>query len=692
MSAIGPALAATAPALVHWRWVEHDEGIVELVIDVADAAVNTLGEAVLAELEQAIAWLEAHVPRGLIISSAKDSGFIAGANVREFLAVADADAARLLIEQVHRLFDRIEFAPFASVAMLRGFCLGGGLELALACRYRVAVDEAGTRIGFPEVMLGIHPGFGGSWRSIDTIGALRALPLMLTARNLSGEQALRAGLVDELVPARHRYRAARRLLRERPSPAHASRWQRLASHAVVRHLATPLLKRQVARRARPAHYPAPYALLDLWRDKGGQRNAMLAGEADSVASLVTGTVARNLTRLFLLQETLRESAGDASRDFAHVHVIGAGTMGGDIAAWCASRGLRVTLQDRDAEAVAGAMGRAARFFERRIRDPQRRRGSRDRLLPDPDGIGVADADVIIEAIVERLDAKQALFAQIEAQARPDALLATNTSSIALEDIAAALKEPARLVGLHFFNPVARMQLVEVIHGAGTDPQAHARAAAFACAIDKLPLAVRSAPGFLVNRTLIPYMLEAVVLAEEGVSLEVIDASARDFGFPLGPVELADMVGLDVCLAVGSTAQDKLGLALPALLREKVRRGHLGKKTDRGFYHYRKGARQRAWRERVLPARPDAEVTERLVLRYLNEAMACLDEQVVANADLADAGLVYGTGFAPFRGGPFRYIREQGVRQLRERLFEFQRRYGDRFRPADGWVGADDLPD
>jgi len=674
----------------HWQRREHDEGIVELRLDCAGARVNTLGSTVLEELEAILGELEQEPPAGLILSSGKDSGFIAGADVREFQSVAGATEAEAYVRRVHRIFDRLEQASFPSAALIKGFCLGGGLELALACHYRVVVDEPATRLGFPEVLLGIHPGFGGTWRAIATCGAPRALAMMLTGRNQRPAQARAAGLVDECVPERHAFAAARRLLLRRPPRRRPPRLQALAGHPLARALIAAFLKRQVAARARPDHYPAPQALIELWRREGGNRERMLAGEARSVAALVTGATAGNLTRLFLLQEDLKAAAGEADAGFDRMHVVGAGTMGGDIAAWCAYKGLRVTLQDRDEAAIGGALQRAERLFERRERDPARRRAMRDRLLADPEGLGVASAGVIVEAIVEDLGAKQALFQALERSAPAEAILATNTSSIALEAIGGALAAPGRLVGLHFFNPVARMQLVEVIHGRDTGADALARAAAFACAIDRLPLPVRSSPGFLVNRTLIPYMLEAVVLAEEGWPLAVIDASAREFGMPMGPVEVADSVGLDVCLAVAETARAAFGATVPGLLREKVRRGHLGRKTDKGFYEYRAGKPHRHWRERLRPPRPEEAVTQRLVLRYLNEAVACLDEGIVERAELADAGLVYGSGFAPFRGGPLAYIRARGIEHVREQLTAHHQRLGDRFRPCEGWSRLESL--
>jgi 3-hydroxyacyl-CoA dehydrogenase/enoyl-CoA hydratase/3-hydroxybutyryl-CoA epimerase len=336
-----------------------------------------------------------------------------------------------------------------------------------------------------------------------------------------------------------------------------------------------------------------------------------------------------------------------------VHVVGAGTMGGDIAAWCALRGLTVTLQDQGAERIAPAMQRASKLFGERLRDPRRARDARDRLVPDVDGHGIARADVIIEAIFENVDAKRALFSDVERRARRDAILATNTSSIPLEDIATAMQSPARLVGLHFFNPVAKMMLVEIVAGSATDPALVPRCAAFVRQIDKLPLPVKSAPGFLVNRVLAPYLMTAMRCVDEGIAPEVVDEAALAFGMPMGPIELADSVGLDICLAVGKMLQTP-GTTVPQRLAALVEGKNLGKKTGRGFYTWVKGKPQKQ-----APGPVPAGLADRLIDPLVAEARAALADGIVADADLVDAGAIFGTGFAPFRGGPLHYAQAVG---------------------------------
>jgi 3-hydroxyacyl-CoA dehydrogenase/enoyl-CoA hydratase/3-hydroxybutyryl-CoA epimerase len=446
------------------------------------------------------------------------------------------------------------------------------------------------------------------------------------------------------------------------------------------------VRRRTEAKVRPDHYPAPFAVIDMWRRHGDDPRAMMAAEARSISELIVGETARNLIRVFFLQERLKgmakTSGGKGRSRFAHVHVIGGGVMGGDIAAWCALRGLRVSVQDQSSEALARVMQRAHELFRAKLKTPREVQAAGDRLMPDPRGDGLQSADVVIEAIFEDAAAKQKLFKSIEPQLRKDALLATNTSSIPLEELAKALKRPSRLVGLHFFNPVAKMQLVEVVAGAKTTKTGAASAAAFAGAIGRLPLPVRSGPGFLVNRILMPYLLEAVILEEEGMAIETIDRAALDFGMPMGPIRLADAVGLDICLSIAENLAAARGYEVPARLQKLVAAGHLGRKSGRGFYRYSAGQLQQPARAAVPPAA--ADLGDRLILRMLNEAVACLREGVVADADLADAGVVFGTGFAPFRGGPMHYIDTHGRGALRARLAALHARYGDRFAPDPGW--------
>jgi 3-hydroxyacyl-CoA dehydrogenase/enoyl-CoA hydratase/3-hydroxybutyryl-CoA epimerase len=646
-------MASTATlTLPQWQLTRAADGIATLVFDKPGASVNTLSAQALLELNAALDQLAADPPKALVFRSGKASGFIAGADVDEFRSIAAPGDAVAIVRRGWDTFNRLAAVPYPTLALVKGFCLGGGLELALACRYRVAVDVPATRMGLPEVLLGIVPGWGGIKRLPRLVGAPAALDLMLSGRTVDARAAKRMGLVDEAVPERIMENTVRGMLAALPPPRVLPLPLSLTLNPLARKLIARAAARKVQARARPEHYPAPYAILELFTRYAGNALAPPPGDPAAITTLMSGPDAGSLIRVFGLQERLKalgKEGGDALR---HVHVVGAGTMGGDIAAWCALRGLTVTLQDQDAARLAPAMGRASKLFQQRLKDPRRVRDAIDRLIPDVAGDGVARADVIIEAIFENLDAKRALFAAVEKKARPAALLATNTSSIPLEDIAVALANPARLVGLHFFNPVARMMLVEVVVGAATAADVVPRACAFVRQIDKLPLPVKSAPGFLVNRLLAPYLMTAMRAVDEGIAPETVDAAATAFGMPMGPLELADTVGLDICVAVGKLLAD--AGPPPARLMALVGAGKLGRKTGEGFYRWVDGKPQKAAAGPV-----PAGLAQRLVDPFVAEANAALADGIVADADLVDAGAIFGTGFAPFRGGPLNYAARSG---------------------------------
>ncbi|HEX4523005.1 MAG TPA: 3-hydroxyacyl-CoA dehydrogenase NAD-binding domain-containing protein [Casimicrobiaceae bacterium] len=640
--------AAADSDFQHWRLARDSEGLEWLTLDRAGASTNTLSAAVMEELRAVLARLAADPPRGLVIRSGKANGFIAGADVDEFGDLKSVEDAVALVRRGWDIFEQLAATPYPTLALVRGFCLGGGMELALACRYRVAVDEPSTRLGLPEVMLGIVPGWGGIKRLPRLTGAPAALDMLLTGRTVDARRARKLGIADECVPPRIMDNTARGMLQQQPPRRRVPFPLSLTLNPLIRPLIAGQARKQVASRARREHYPAPYAILDIWVKHDGDPLAAAPSDPASIAHLLQSPTARNLIRVFKLQERLKAFGKEGESTIHHVHVVGAGTMGGDIAAWCALRGLTVTLQDQNAERLAPAIGRAAKLFADRLRDPLRARDAFDRLVPDVAGDGVARADVIIEAIFENLEAKQQLFVALEAKAKPTALLATNTSSIPLEEISSPLADPARLVGLHFFNPVAKMMLVEIVAGRRTRPDLVPVAAAFARKIDKLPLPVKSAPGFLVNRILAPYLMEAMRCVDEGISPETVDEAALAFGMPVGPIELADSVGLDICLAVGKMLGG--GTEPPKKLTELIAAGALGRKTGRGFYDWTGGkAAKRP------PGVTPHGLADRLIDPMLAEAEAALAEGIVADADLVDAGAIFGTGFAPFTGGPLHYV-------------------------------------
>ena len=641
------------PETRNWRFELDVEGLGWLTIDRPGASVNTLSRAAVTELETIIARLDDLVATGdlagVVLLSGKPGGFIAGADVTEFDTLADPSVLTEALDRTHALFARIEAMKVPVVCGIHGFCLGGGLELALACHYRIAVNDDTTRIGFPEVKLGIFPGFGGTGRAIRQAGPVDAMQIMLTGKMLRAGQARGMNLVDRLVRHRDqlRWEARKAVLAGKRSQPTSWTKSILASGPVRSQIARRM-RAETEKKARPEHYPAPYALIDLFERHGHDWRAMIAGEAERFVPLLASDTARNLRRVFFLSEGLKKQGlrGADKPDFRRVHVIGAGVMGGDIAAWCALRGMGVTLQDLDMARIQPALDRAKALFRKRLRKPQDVQNAMARLEADVEGRGVARADVIIEAVVENLDIKRKVFADVEARARPAAILATNTSSIELERVGEGLKNPARLIGLHFFNPVAQLPLVEVIRSRFNTDAEIARGASFALAIGKSPVVVKSAPGFLVNRVLMPYMLGAVERVEKGESKELIDAAAIAFGMPMGPIELMDTVGLDV----GASVARELGHAVPENSRfaRLLAEGKLGRKTGEGFYRWEKGKAQKV----EAPAYSElASLGRALVKPLVDATVVVVDEGVVANADQADIGVILGTGFAPFLGGP-----------------------------------------
>jgi 3-hydroxyacyl-CoA dehydrogenase/enoyl-CoA hydratase/3-hydroxybutyryl-CoA epimerase len=636
----------------HFRWQKDARDLVWLTFDKQGESANTFSRDVLEELLAVLDEIAALKPRGMIIRSGKDS-FIAGADVNEFVKFATAEEALAFTKLGWDMTQKLRDLPFPTTAMVNGFCMGGGLELALACRYRVALDDPKTRFAFPEVMLGIWPFWHGLMWLPKLVGPTAALDMLLTGKAIDARRARRMGLVDQAVPLRILENTARMVTLEAPAPRQLGFVQKLML-GPLRSFVAGQARKQVAKKARREHYPAPYAILDAWVKYDGDTFLCKDDPSCSLKALSEHPTTKNLIRIFFLQEKMKGLAKGVEFKAKHVHVVGAGVMGGDIAAICAMRGITVTLQDTAPERLAPAVQRAAKLFQRRLRDPLRVRDALDRLIPDVTGAGAAKADVIIEAIFENLEAKQQLFAKLEAAARPGAVLASNTSSLKLADIAAKFKDPSRLVGIHFFNPVPQMMLVEIISSERTGKEYTDHAIAFVRQIDKLPLPVKDSPGFLVNRVLGPYMQNAFRMLDEGLKPETIDAAMEEFGMPMGPIELADTVGLDICLHAGKELAKKRSdgreAEAPQILLNKVALGQLGRKTNQGIYSYEKGKPVKGQ-----PGAYNPDLIQSLIQPYLDETRAVLAEGIVPDAELIDAGLIFGTGFAPFRGGPLNFL-------------------------------------
>jgi 3-hydroxyacyl-CoA dehydrogenase/enoyl-CoA hydratase/3-hydroxybutyryl-CoA epimerase len=674
----------------HWQAQQRADGVVVLSFDRAGESVNTFAKDVLLELDALVERLAIDPPKALVLRSAKAKGFIAGADIREFQAFDAEGAIDDSIRRGQQVFQRLAELPCPTVAAIHGFCMGGGTEIALACRYRVASNDASTRIGLPEVKLGIYPGWGGSVRLPRLVGAPAAMDMMLTGRSLSASAAKAIGLVDKVVePALLVDAAVEIALRgtQRPFKQRVLGWA--TNLWPVRQALAPVLRKQVARKARREHYPAPYALIETWRRSGGGIDSRLAAERKSVVKLAATPTARNLTRVFFLQERLKGLGGkervDKRGGIGKVHVVGAGVMGGDIAAWSAYKGFEVTLQDREQEYIDKAMARAQELFTKKVKGEDKRPEVAARLKSDLDGDGIPGADLVIEAIIEQPQAKRELYAALEPRLKPGALLTTNTSSIPLDELRTHVQRPAQFAGLHYFNPVALMPLVEIVRHDAMAAETEQRLAAFCKALDKLPVPVAGTPGFLVNRLLFPYLLEAATAYSEGVPGAIIDKAAVKFGMPMGPIELIDTVGLDVAYGVGQELAPFLGLDIPPALATPPEDGKRGRKDGQGLYAWEAGKAKKPDVPKDYRAPEDLE--DRLILPLLNEAVAALHDGVVEDADLLDAGVIFGTGFAPFRGGPIQYIRETGVDEILTRLRALEIKHGERFARRPGWDSA-----
>lgn len=643
---------AAALQLKDWTYRVDLDGIGWATFDREGQSANALGARPLEELGAIVDAVEAGVRagtvKGLGILSGKDKGFIVGADINEFdhftTEAQVIDKLRLVLS----LFDRIERLSVPVVAGIHGVCVGGGFELVLACHYRIGVRDEATKVGFPEVKLGIFPGWHGTVRSIRQAGPMAAMQAMLTGSMIGASKARAQGFLDELVASRGALRwAVRKAILQKRRAKGAGRAQKLLTQWPARGFLAKKMREEVAKKARPEHYPAPFRLIDLFETHGGDEAAMKAAETRYFAPLLISDQSRNLRRVFRLSEQLKaQTPKDLRWKPMRVHVIGAGTMGADIAGFCVASGMEVTLQDLSPEQIEKGIKAQGKLFSRKFKTKALKAAAKARLIADPQGNGIGRADVIIEAIVEKLEVKQKLFLDLEKRIKPGAVLATNTSSLKIEDIAAPLSNPQRLIGIHFFNPVAQMPLVEIVRGEKSSEEDVRKGCAFVTAIGKFPLVAKSVPGFLVNRVLAPYMMAAMTRLETGVSMEKIDEAARVFGMPMGPIELSDTVGLDVCAHVGRI----LGISPEgSRLQGLVDGGNLGKKTGRGFYTWVDGKPQKG--EQRYPKEELEALGRELVEPLIREAQRAIDERVVESADLVDAGVIFGTGFAPFRGGP-----------------------------------------
>ena len=688
--------------------LEHDgDGVARLVFDRPSSRVNLLTTEVMARLDALLVEIEERIRAGeiraVLVRSGKEGTFIAGADIQEIVAITDPAVGEAAAREGQRIYRRLERLDVPTVAAVDGACLGGGTELILACGYRLASDRPETRIGLPEVRLGILPGFGGTTRLPRLIGPVAALDLILTGRTVDAQRARKLGLIDEAVPVAALYERAEALARERAAAADRPRPRR-------RPLGTRLLEDTppgrvlLLRKARQrvveetgGHYPAPLAILDVMRRSlGAPLERAFALEAEALGRLIVTPTSKNLIHVFTLMEAAKKSgpAGVEPRVVERAAVLGAGVMGGGIAHLLADHDVPVRLKDIKSDALALGLRHARSLFDRSVqRRRLARREAERRILdiaPSLEYTGFAAADIVIEAVVERLDVKRAVLREAESHVRPGCVLASNTSSLSITTMQEALERPADFCGMHFFNPVHRMPLVEVVRGRASSEEAVATVFAFARRLGKTPVIVNDGPGFLVNRVLSPYLNEAGRLLEEGATIERIDRTLVDFGMPMGPLRLLDEIGLDVARHAGAVMHEQLGerMAAPSSLAVIGEVGLLGRKSERGFYLYdaegETGLNEEVARLIDAPAdrAPDeVEIRDRCVLAMVNEAARVLDDGIAAEAGSVDLAMITGTGFPPFRGGLLRYADSLGTRAVLARLQELHAAHGSRFEPA-----------
>jgi 3-hydroxyacyl-CoA dehydrogenase/enoyl-CoA hydratase/3-hydroxybutyryl-CoA epimerase len=696
-------------SIYHSDTVTHErdnDGSFVLKIDVPDKSVNVITRQVLADLDACLDALTAQ-PRVpvLVVRSGKKSGFLAGADLHEFTLIKDAAAAQALSETGQKLFDKLAGLSAPSVAVIHGPCLGGGLELALACDYRLVFDKPSTTIGLPEVELGLLPGWGGTQRLPRIVGLERALQIILAGKRLSARDAQTWGLADAYAAseAELREQFARLVLRavaegkrqRKRLPLHGWRQRLLESNPFGRRLILKGTERLIRNKV-PDDMPAPTEALEAVR-LGMERGfeAGLAREREAAGRLATSSACRHLVALFFQREAARKPAGmDQAREITRLGVIGAGVMGAGIAQLSALRDCEVVVQEVNTDALAKGLARIddlfARAVARRRITADEARVKRGRIRGTVAWEGFDRVELVIEAAAEDLEIKRNLFRELGRRCSPTTILATNTSSLEVARLQEGLPHPERIAGMHFFNPVHKMPLVEVVRSSATSEQTIAVLLRFAIDLGKTPVRVGDGPGFVVNRILIPYLDEAVRLVAEGLKIKEIDRVMKRFGMPMGPLELIDEIGLDVAAHVARLVGQ--ASAQGNLFDKMKERGWLGAKSGQGFYVHKKRkirphhAAQELAREgqTAASALPEAvrlaEARERMVLRMVNEAASALANGL-ADAETIDLAMVFGTGWAPHRGGPLRYADERGLADIIRTLEQLMSRLGERFAPC-----------
>ncbi|MEO5968700.1 MAG: 3-hydroxyacyl-CoA dehydrogenase NAD-binding domain-containing protein [Bdellovibrionia bacterium] len=704
-----------------------------LTFDMQGEKVNKLSKKIASEVDALLPQLETLGAErkidALILISGKPGNFIAGADIEMIRATKTSKEAEELSREGQKLMNRWEDLPFPTVAGIHGAALGGGFEFALACSAIVMSDHPSAKIGLPEVMLGLVPGSGGTIRLPRKAGLATALDMILTGRNFSGDKALKLGLIEGYLPKENFEESVLRWTQTQLSALKSQK--RIAKEPKLGGMGGPaggflekniLMRSLIFKKARDGvlskthgHYPAPLEALDVIQSTGGgygdrlrgkARTQALAKEATAFGKLAATEVSKNLIRLFFLTEGVKKSQGLPNgrtvkeRPVNTAGVLGAGVMGGGIAQLFADKGIQARMKDLNSEALSLGIQSAAKIFQKQV---QRKKITKRQYLqklnyiaPVLDYSGFHHLDLVVEAIVENIDVKKKVFTELENQIKPDCIVASNTSSLSVSKMQTSLQKPERFVGMHFFNPVSKMPLVEVIRGEKTSDESVSAVFQLCKKLGKTPIVVKDAPGFLVNRLLMTYLNEAVYLAVEGVPIPELDKVLVNFGMPMGPMELIDEVGVDVGEKVSHILHDAFGARMePAPENSRISAsGRLGKKTGKGLYEYEGPQKTKVFNPQIyeilgIKEAPhklaEEEILERCILPMINEASRCLEEGIVSSPEEVDLGMIMGTGFPPFRGGLLRYADSLGAGTLVNRLKHYETKFGERFRPSKSLV-------
>lgn len=685
------------------------EGVADIKFDMQGEKVNKFSLPVLEELENKLDELKANKSIvAMTLTSGKEGTFIAGADLHSFEpAFKNPGIARDIIRKGHQVFNKLQNLPFPTIAVINGTCLGGGLECALSCTYRIVTDSPKTQVGLPEVSLGIFPGWGGTQRLPRLIGLSEGLNMILTGKSLPALKAYKARIADAIIPFEFQETnikdfVATILTKEGRHKIVSKRKQKkllpflLDSNPLGHHLVYSQAEKSVKEKTK-GHYPAPLIALDVVKKSFTlPLEEGLKLEADTfIQNIPDGfLIAENLISLFFTGEALKKEAAGSGKVITSTAVIGAGTMGATIAWLFASHGLLTRLKDISWELVGKGLKSAHDLFKKGLKakkiTPSEMDLSFQRISGTIDYSGFQHADLVLEAATENLELKRKIFAELEAKIKPDAIIASNTSSLTIDSMATSLKHPNRLVGMHFFNPVQKMPLVEVVAGKQTSKEAVATVVALCRKLGKTPIVVGDCPGFLVNRIFLAGANEVMLMLEEGYSPSLLNKTLLDFGMPMGPFELADEVGVDVTYKVAEIFDRAYGERMhPAkILGMMVEKGFLGKKVGKGFQIY---GRETSWNRAVQGmvdsiGRKTSNVPEDLILpRFLysmiNEAARCLEENVITRPDYLDMALIMGLGFPPFQGGLLRYADREGIEKVTGTLKNLSNTHGMRFIPC-----------